>query len=39
MQANGTFPEAPAASKFITDEYMKMVDADPKLKAFANRAN
>ena len=39
MQANGTFPEAPAASKFITDEYMKMVDADPKLKEFANRAN
>jgi len=39
MQANGTFPESPAAYKFITDEYMKMVDADPKLKAFANRAD
>ena len=39
MQANGTFPEAPPANKFITDEYMKMVDADPKLKEFANRAN
>jgi len=39
MQANGTFPEAPAASKFITDEYLKMVDADPKLKAFANRTD
>jgi len=39
MQANGTFPEAPAASKFITDEYMKMIDADPKLKEFANRSN
>ena len=39
MQANGTFPEAPAASKFVTDEYMRMVDADPKLKAFANRAD
>jgi NitT/TauT family transport system substrate-binding protein len=39
MQANGTFPKAPEASKFITDEYMKMVDADPKLKAFANRAD
>ncbi|HJU24347.1 MAG TPA: ABC transporter substrate-binding protein [Casimicrobiaceae bacterium] len=37
MQANGTFPKAPAANAFITDEYMKMVDADPKLKAFANR--
>jgi NitT/TauT family transport system substrate-binding protein len=39
MQANGTFPEAPAAPKFITDEYLRMVDADPKLKAFANRAD
>jgi NitT/TauT family transport system substrate-binding protein len=39
MQANGTFPEAPATSKFITDEYLRMVDADPKLKAFANRAD
>jgi NitT/TauT family transport system substrate-binding protein len=27
------------ASKFITDEYLSMVDADPKLKAFANRAD
>src|SRR5665213_326667 len=39
MKANGTFPEAPAASKFIDDEYMRMVDKDPKLKAFANRAD
>ena len=39
MQANGTFPEAPAANKFVTDEYLKMVDADPKLKAYANRAD
>ncbi len=39
MQANGTFPEAPIASKFITDEYLRMVDADPKLKEFANRTN
>jgi hypothetical protein len=39
MQANGTFPEAPAANKFITDEYLRMVDSDPKLKEFANRAN
>jgi len=28
-----------AASKFVTDEYLKMVDADPKLKTFANRAD
>jgi NitT/TauT family transport system substrate-binding protein len=39
MQANGTFAQAPAPDKFITDEYMKMVDADPKLKAYANRAD
>jgi len=39
MQANGTFPEAPTASKFITDEYLRMVDADPTLKEFANRTN
>ena len=39
MKANGTFPEAPAADKFITDKYMHMVDSDPKLKAFATRAD
>ena len=39
MQANGTFPKAPEASAFIDDKYMKMVDADPKLKAFANRTD
>ena len=37
MKANGTFPEAPKPAAFITDEYLKMVDRDPKLKAFANR--
>ena len=39
MQANGTFAQAPASSKYITDEYLRMVDADPKLKAFANRTD
>jgi ABC-type nitrate/sulfonate/bicarbonate transport system substrate-binding protein len=39
MKVNGTFPEAPATGKFITDEYLRMVDSDPKLKAFANRAD
>ena len=39
MKANGTFPEAPATDKFITDKYMHMVDSDPKLKAFATRAD
>jgi len=37
MRANGTFPEAPATKSFVTDEYLRMVDRDPKLKAFANR--
>lgn len=39
MKANGTFPEAPATKNFVTDEYLRMVDRDPKLKEFANRAN
>lgn len=39
MKANGTFPEAPATKNFVTDEYLRMVDKDPKLKEFANRAN
>ena len=39
MQANGTFPQAPAPASFISDEYMRMVDADPNLKAYANRAD
>jgi NitT/TauT family transport system substrate-binding protein len=39
MKANGTFPEAPATKSFVTDEYLRMVDRDPKLKEFANKAN
>ena len=39
MKANGTFAEVPQAKAFITDEYLRMVDADPKLKEFANRTN
>ena len=39
MKANGTFADAPAVNKFVTDEYLRMVDADPKLKEFANRTN
>ena len=39
MKGAGTLPEAPAASSYITDQYMKLVDADPKLKEFANRTN
>ena len=39
MKSTGTLPEVPAASRYITDEYLKMVDRDPKLKAYANKAN
>jgi NitT/TauT family transport system substrate-binding protein len=39
MKANGTFPEAPATKSFVTDEYLRMVVGDPKLKEFANRSN
>ncbi|MGB6536694.1 MAG: ABC transporter substrate-binding protein [Xanthobacteraceae bacterium] len=35
MVSTGTLPSAPDVKSFITDEYMKMVVADPKLKAFA----
>jgi NitT/TauT family transport system substrate-binding protein len=39
MKANGTFPQAPATKRFVTDEYLRMVDRDPKLKEFANKTN
>lgn len=39
MKGTGTLPEVPAASRYISDDYMKMVDRDPKLKAFANKAD
>src|SRR5213079_2173819 len=39
MKANGTFAEAPAVNKFVTYEYLRIVDADPKLKQFANRSD
>jgi ABC-type nitrate/sulfonate/bicarbonate transport system substrate-binding protein len=31
----GTLPQAPDVKAFVTDEYLKMVASDPKLKAFA----
>src|SRR5450432_625230 len=39
MKAAGSIPDVPAAKSYITDDYMKMVENDPKLKAFANRTN
>jgi NitT/TauT family transport system substrate-binding protein len=35
MVSTGTLPQAPDVKSSITDDYMKMVAADPKLKAFA----
>ena len=39
MKSTGTLPETPVAARYISDEYMRLVDADPKLKEFANRSN
>ena len=35
MAEVGTLPRAPDPKTFVVDDYMKMVAADPKLKAFA----
>jgi NitT/TauT family transport system substrate-binding protein len=35
MVSVGTLPKAPEVKGYITDDYMKMVASDPKLKAFA----
>jgi NitT/TauT family transport system substrate-binding protein len=39
MKTTGAITDVPQPSRYITDEYMRMVDRDPKLKAFANRAD
>jgi NitT/TauT family transport system substrate-binding protein len=39
MKSTGTLPEVPQASRYVSDEYLRMVDRDPKLKAFANRTD
>ena len=39
LKGVGTIPEVPKAGTYVTDEYMKLVDRDPKLKAFANKAD
>jgi NitT/TauT family transport system substrate-binding protein len=39
MVSVGTLPNAPDVNAFITDDYMKMVAADPKLRAFATEFN
>jgi NitT/TauT family transport system substrate-binding protein len=39
IKAAGTIPAAPAPADFVTDAFMKRVQADPKLREFANRTN
>ena len=39
MRGTGAIQSVPASSDFITDAYMKRVQADPKLRAFATNPN
>jgi len=39
MKSSGTLPEVPQTSRYVSDQYLRMIDADPKLKEFANRTN
>jgi ABC-type nitrate/sulfonate/bicarbonate transport system substrate-binding protein len=39
MKSSGTIADPPQVSAYVTDAYLRMVDGDPKLKAFANNPN
>jgi ABC-type nitrate/sulfonate/bicarbonate transport system substrate-binding protein len=39
MKGTGAIAEPPAVKSYVTDDFMRMVDRDPKLKEFANRSN
>lgn len=39
MRETGAVQQVPAAADFVTDEYMKRVQADTRLRDFANRSN
>ena len=39
MRGTGAIQSVPPSGEFITDAYMKRVQADPKLREFANSAN
>lgn len=39
MRGSGAIQAVPPSNEYITDAYMKRVQADPKLRAFANRTN
>jgi NitT/TauT family transport system substrate-binding protein len=36
MRETGAVQQVPAVADFVTDEYMKLVQADPKLREMAN---
>ncbi len=38
MRETGALPSVPSVQDFVTSEYMALVQADPKLRAFANNA-
>ena len=39
MRGTGAIQSIPASADYVTDAYMKRVQADPKLREFANRSN
>jgi len=39
MKGAGSIQDVPAAKTYISDDFMKMVESDPKLKAFASKTN
>ena len=39
LKSVGTIQSVQPAQEYVTDKYMKMVAADPKLKAFAESAD
>ncbi|HEY9238071.1 MAG TPA: ABC transporter substrate-binding protein [Burkholderiaceae bacterium] len=39
MRGTGAIQTVPPSGEYVTDAYMKRVQADPKLRDFANRAN
>lgn len=39
MRESGALQASPKASDYLSDRFLKMVDADPKLKEFANNKN
>jgi NitT/TauT family transport system substrate-binding protein len=39
MKTTGAITAVPSPRDYVTDEFIKMINSDPKLKAFATRAN